>query len=148
MSVWSCCRIDCQASAQSCVRSQRRMHMKPLAAMLASFLLSPPFSLCLSLSLSVSHFNAELIQCGWAGQDQPSGSALLHARQEVARTAACNSTWDFVWVTYIMARLTSTLKLQCHFFVSPFSRSAGFQWWTETHSLKPYQCPAKEKQIN
>lgn len=47
----------------------------------------------LSLSLSVSHFNAELIQSDWAVQEQPSGSALLlHARQEVARTAACNST--------------------------------------------------------
>lgn len=67
------------------------IQMRTFAAMLASAPLLPP--LLVSLPVSVSHFNAELIQCGWAVQEQPSSSALLlHARQEVARTAACNST--------------------------------------------------------
>lgn len=86
--------------------------------------LSPPLSLSflsLSFLLHVSHFNAELIQSGWAVQEQPSGSALLRrARQEVARTAACNSTWDFVWVTYIMAPFTVALTA-LFLFLFPFT---------------------------
>lgn len=39
-----------------------------------------------------------------AAQEQPWRSApRLYSRQEVAWPAVCNSTWDFVWVTYIMA---------------------------------------------
>lgn len=57
--------------------------------MMASIPLSPPHF----LSLSVSHFNVELMQSGRVVQEQQSSSALLlRARQEVARTAACNST--------------------------------------------------------
>ncbi|KAG7496031.1 hypothetical protein JOB18_010771 [Solea senegalensis] len=50
-------------------------------------------SFSFSRSFTVSHFTAELIRCGWAVQAPPSGSALLdHAKQEVAKTAVCNST--------------------------------------------------------
>lgn len=58
-----------------------------------------------TLSFSpVSHFNAELVQSVRAMQKQPSRlSTPSHHRQEVARAAARNSAWDFVWVTYIMA---------------------------------------------
>lgn len=140
--VLSCCNVNVclevlpSSSAKhllsvlSC-RSWTWTQMKPLAAMLASIPLSP---LSLSLSLFVSHFNAELIQSGWAVQEQPSGSALfLHARQEVARTAACNSTWDFVWVTYIMAPFTFYCNFNCIFSFYPhFLALPDFQCWEST----------------
>lgn len=75
------------------------------------------FPLCPPLLWSVGHFTSELTQRGWAVQDQPSVSAvLLHARQEVDRMAACNSTWDSNWLTYILA----LCSLYCYF-ISLFS---------------------------
>lgn len=108
--VWSCC----QASAQSCVLPVTEEDTDEASGSHAGVHSSVSFL----FGLSVSHFNAELIQCGWAGQDQPSGSALLlRARQEVAGTAACNPTWDFVWVTYIVARFTFYCKASTALFL-------------------------------
>lgn len=131
MSVWRCNQVYLPSICSPCLVGHGdgyRWDLWQPCWLLVLFLpLSLSVALTLSLSPSVSHFNAELIQSGWAVQEQPSGSALLlHARQEVARTAACNSTWDFVWVTYIMAQFT----FYCNFKAAvPLSLSFPFAWF-------------------